>query len=64
MTEETAKTIVRLARQMIIEPYEKCLARQMIIEPYEKFEYEEFIESVKLFNDIVSTLIESDQDDQ
>ena len=51
MTEDTAKTIVRLARQMIIEPYEK-------------FEYEEFIESVKLFNDIVSTLIQENQDDQ
>jgi len=50
MTKETAETIVRLARQMIIDPYEN-------------FEHEEFIESVKLFNNIVSTLIESDQDD-
>jgi hypothetical protein len=51
MTEDTAKTIVRLARQMIIEPHEK-------------FERKEFIESVKLFNDIVSTLLEENQDDQ
>jgi len=50
MTEDTANTILRLARQMIIEAYEK-------------FERKEFIESVKLFNDIVSTLIKSDQDD-
>lgn len=50
MKEETATTIARLARQMIIEAHEK-------------FEHKEFIESLKLFNDVVSTLMMHDQND-
>ena len=50
MKKETATTVARLARQMIIEAHEK-------------FEHKEFIESLKLFNDVVSTLMMNDQND-
>jgi hypothetical protein len=50
MKEETATTISRLARQMIIEAHEK-------------FEHQEFIESLKLFNDVVSTLMMNDKEE-
>ena len=50
MKQETATTITRLARQMIIEAHEK-------------FELKEFVESLKLFNDVVSTLMMNDQND-
>jgi hypothetical protein len=50
MKEETATTIARLARQMIIEAHEK-------------FEHKEFIESLKLFNDVVSTLMMNDKEE-
>mgnify|MGYP003148283970 FL=1 len=50
MKKETATTIARLARQMIIEAHEK-------------FELKEFVESLKLFNDVVSTLMMNDQND-
>lgn len=50
MKKDTAITIARLARQMIIEAHER-------------FEHKEFIESLKLFNDVVSTLMMNDQND-
>ena len=50
MKQETATTIARLARQMIIEAHEK-------------FEHEEFIHSLILFNKVVSTLMMNDQND-
>ena len=50
MKQKTATTITRLARQMIIEAHEK-------------FELKEFVESLRLFNDVVSTLMMNDQND-
>jgi len=50
MKQETATTIARLARQMIIEAHEK-------------FEHEEFIHSLILFNKVVSTLMMNNQND-
>jgi len=50
MKKKTATTITRLARQMIIEAHEK-------------FELKEFVESLRLFNDVVSTLMMNDKEE-